>query len=116
MMRVVSINGRLLPRREARVSVTDGGFLHGEGLFETIRLYRGKPLFLRDHHARLGEGARLLGLACPAEPDRPAPGPGLSGGTRSPPADRAARPRQSCPGRRRLPPEPLQGPEPAAPP
>jgi branched-subunit amino acid aminotransferase/4-amino-4-deoxychorismate lyase len=69
MMRVVSINGRLLPRREARVSVTDGGFLHGEGLFETIRLYRGKPLFLRDHHARLGEGARLLGLACPAEPD-----------------------------------------------
>jgi branched-chain amino acid aminotransferase len=69
MMRVVSINGRLLPRREARVSVMDGGFLHGEGLFETIRLYRGRPLFLREHHARLGEGARLLALACPAEPD-----------------------------------------------
>ncbi len=69
MMRVVSINGRLLPRREARVSVMDGGFLHGEGLFETIRLYRGRPLFLREHHVRLGEGARLLGLACPAEAD-----------------------------------------------
>jgi branched-subunit amino acid aminotransferase/4-amino-4-deoxychorismate lyase len=69
MMRVVSINGRLVPRREARVSVADGGFLHGEGVFETIRLYQGKPLFLRDHLERLAEGARLLGLASPAESD-----------------------------------------------
>ena len=65
-MRIVSINGRLLKRHEARVSVEDGGFMHGEGLFETIRLYEGEPLFFEDHYTRLSNGARLLELACPA--------------------------------------------------
>ncbi|MFQ5457366.1 MAG: aminotransferase class IV [Myxococcota bacterium] len=65
MMQHVSINGRLVTRAQARVSVADGGFLHGEGLFETIRLYAARPLFLDSHLDRLRAGARLLGLACP---------------------------------------------------
>ena len=65
MMRVVSINGRLLPRSQASVSVADGGFLHGEGIFETIRLYAGRPLLLPSHLRRAAAGLRLLGLAEP---------------------------------------------------
>jgi len=67
MMGVVSINGRLVPLRQARVSVADGGYLYGEGIFETIRLYSGAPLLLSDHAARLAAGARLLELTCPPE-------------------------------------------------
>jgi D-alanine transaminase len=67
MMGVVSLNGRLLPLRQARVSVADGGFLYGHGVFETIRLYGGTPLFLSDHAARLGAAARLLDLEYPSE-------------------------------------------------
>lgn len=65
MLQQVSINGRLLPRGRARVSVADGGFLHGDGVFETIRLYAGKPLFLEEHLDRLTAGAAMIGLVCP---------------------------------------------------
>ncbi len=67
MLQQVSINGRLQPRSRARVSVADGGFLHGEGVFETIRLYAGKALFIEDHLDRLAAGARMIGLVCPPE-------------------------------------------------
>ncbi len=65
MLRVVSINGRLLPMREARVSVREGAFLHGEGIFETVRLYSGRPLLLQSHLERASAGAKLLGLKLP---------------------------------------------------
>jgi len=65
MLQQVSINGRILPRSRARVSVADGGFLHGEGVFETIRLYAGKAIFIEEHLHRLTGGARMLGLVCP---------------------------------------------------
>lgn len=41
------------------------GLLYGDGLFETIKLVKGKPLFLEDHLLRLNNGCRLLGLKLP---------------------------------------------------
>ncbi len=43
------INGELVSKEEAKVSVFDHGFLYGDGLFETMRAYR-KKIFRLDHH------------------------------------------------------------------
>ena len=61
------LNGALVPRAEARVSVFDAGFVLGDGVWEGIRLHKGALLFLDAHIARLYTGlARIeldLGLA-----------------------------------------------------
>ncbi len=59
------IDGELVPDAEARVSVYDRGFLYADGLFETLRVYRGRPFRLQDHWARLAESARFLALPMP---------------------------------------------------
>lgn len=59
------LNGELLPIEEARVPVTDRGFLYGDSLFETARVYAGRALFLDDHLDRLEAGVRLLGFTMP---------------------------------------------------
>ncbi len=43
----------------------DRGFLLGDGLFETLRVYSGHPFRLREHLERLGAGAALLGIELP---------------------------------------------------
>lgn len=59
----VSINGRLMPADQARVSVFDSAFSQGVGLFETMRTY-GEMVFRLDHHLnRLIRSARMLGWA-----------------------------------------------------
>lgn len=63
-MKVV-LNGKLVPEAEAVVSVFDRGFLYGDGLFETLRLYQGRPFRWAQHLERLQRGAALLGLALP---------------------------------------------------
>lgn len=55
------LDGRVLPLRRATVPVTDSGYLHGDGLFETLRVYDGVPVFLTDHLARMRRSARELG-------------------------------------------------------
>ncbi len=62
-----SVNGRIVALSRAVIPITDGAVTHGDGLFETLRLYGGRPLFLPSHRARLARGARVLGLACPSE-------------------------------------------------
>ncbi|MBI4514215.1 MAG: aminotransferase class IV [Deltaproteobacteria bacterium] len=62
---VVFINGRLLPAARARVSVFDRGLLYGDGLFETVRTYRGSAFALDDHLARLHASARWLRIPVP---------------------------------------------------
>ena len=47
--RLVYINGELIPKEEARISVFDHGFLYGNGLFETMRAYK-KRVFRIEHH------------------------------------------------------------------
>jgi branched-chain amino acid aminotransferase len=59
---MVSLNGRLVARREARVSIFDGGFVVGDGVWEGLRLHNGALLFLNQHLDRLYEGAAKIRL------------------------------------------------------
>jgi branched-chain amino acid aminotransferase len=62
MEEIVYLNGSLVPRDKAYISVGDHGFLYGYGLFQTMRAYNGK-LFLLDRHVkRLTEAAKVIGL------------------------------------------------------
>jgi branched-chain amino acid aminotransferase len=59
---LVNINGELLPRDQARVSVFDSGFLMGDGVWEGLRLHHGRVPYLKAHLDRLFEGAKALDL------------------------------------------------------
>jgi branched-chain amino acid aminotransferase len=59
---LVWINGRLVPRAEATVSVFDGGFIAGDGVWEGVRLSNGRLLFVADHLDRLFAGACAIDL------------------------------------------------------
>ena len=54
----IFLNGEFIQEEDARISVFDRGFLYGDGVFETLRVYNGKP-FLLDRH--LGRLAHSLG-------------------------------------------------------
>ena len=56
------VNGRIVPKAEAVVSVYDSGFLLGDGVWEGIRLYDGRWAFLDDHIERLFEAAKAIDL------------------------------------------------------
>ena len=56
------LNGRLLPKAEALVSVYDSGFMLGDGIWEGLRLYDGRWAFLDDHMDRLFEAAKAIDL------------------------------------------------------
>ena len=60
---IIYLNGRLVPRSEARLSPFDHGFLYGYGLFETMRAYNGCIFRLDSHVNRLRHSADMLGLA-----------------------------------------------------
>ena len=62
---MVFLNGQLVPEERAMVSVFDRGFLYGDGLFETVRIGRGKPFRWAQHLERLQRGAEFLGLQLP---------------------------------------------------
>src|SRR4051794_804476 len=57
---LISINGELVPRARATVSVFDSGFILGDGVWEGLRLYEGGVPFLREHIERLYEGAKAI--------------------------------------------------------
>ena len=59
---LIYLNGKLVPREEARVSVFDAGFALGDGVWEGLRLHKGALLFLDAHIDRLFRGARAIGL------------------------------------------------------
>lgn len=61
----VVLNGAALPAAEARVSPLGDGFMFGVGVFTTLKVLDGAPVFFREHHARLGRDAAALGLAAP---------------------------------------------------
>ena len=56
------LNGRLFATEALRVSPLGDGFMFGHGLFETIKVQGGKPVFFEDHHARLARSSTELGL------------------------------------------------------
>ncbi len=59
---LVYVDGRLVPRDEARVSVFDSGFVLGDGVWEGLRLAGGRLIQLDAHLDRLFEGARAIAL------------------------------------------------------
>ena len=54
------LDGRIAPASETVVPVLDDGFLRGDGAFEVIRVYDGRPFALPDHLNRLGRSAANL--------------------------------------------------------
>jgi branched-chain amino acid aminotransferase len=61
----VFINGTLLSKDDAKVSVYDHGLLYGDGVFEGIRVYGGKVFLLPEHIQRLYESALAIRLTIP---------------------------------------------------
>src|SRR4051812_31547243 len=61
----VFLNGRILDAHLARVPIFDHGFLYGDGIYETMRLYRYRIFHWKEHASRLRHSARRIGLACP---------------------------------------------------
>jgi D-alanine transaminase len=59
------LNGRFLPLAEATVSIEDRGFQFGDGVYEVIRTYRGRPFKLDAHLARLDRSAQAIDLRQP---------------------------------------------------
>ncbi|MDU8927905.1 D-amino acid aminotransferase [Alisedimentitalea sp. MJ-SS2] len=59
---LIWLNGRLVPKAEAVVSVYDSGFMLGDGVWEGLRLYDGVWAFLGEHMDRLFEAAKAIDL------------------------------------------------------
>jgi branched-chain amino acid aminotransferase len=59
---LIWVDGRIVPKAQAVVSVYDSGFMLGDGVWEGIRLYDGRWAFLDDHLDRLFEAAKAIDL------------------------------------------------------
>lgn len=58
----ISINGDLFERNDAKISVFDSGFMLGDGVWEGIRLHKGRLLFLDQHLDRIYQGAKAIDM------------------------------------------------------
>ncbi|MBI5298964.1 MAG: aminotransferase class IV [Deltaproteobacteria bacterium] len=61
----VWINGQLVEENEARISLFDRAYLYGEGVFETLKTYAGKPAFMERHYFRLRSNCEKLNIPLP---------------------------------------------------
>jgi branched-chain amino acid aminotransferase len=59
---LINVNGEMKPRGEAVVSVFDSGFILGDGVWEGLRVHKGRIAFLDRHLDRLFEGARAIAM------------------------------------------------------
>jgi branched-chain amino acid aminotransferase len=66
---LISVNGKLVPRAEAVVSVFDSGFILGDGVWEGLRVVNGGVPFLHAHIERLYEGAKSIFMDIGLTPD-----------------------------------------------
>ena len=57
-----------MPLEDAVVPVTDRGFLYADGVFETLRVYAGRPFARDEHIARLARSAAALRIVLPISP------------------------------------------------
>jgi len=62
---MIYVNGRIVPKSQAMVSVYDHGLLYGDGVFEGIRIYRGKIFKCQQHVDRLYQCASQIRLRIP---------------------------------------------------
>jgi branched-chain amino acid aminotransferase len=61
----IYLNGKLVPERQAKISVFDHGLLYGDGVFEGIRSYNGRIFELEAHIERLYDSAKAIALEIP---------------------------------------------------
>ena len=61
----VNVNGQIFDQARASISIFDHGFLYGEGIYETLRTYNGRPFLLDRHLRRLRASAEMLSLKVP---------------------------------------------------
>ena len=61
----IYINGSFFPRNEAKISVFDSGYLVGDGIWEGIRLTKGRLVFLEEHLNRLWQAAKSTSINLP---------------------------------------------------
>lgn len=66
----VYLNDRPVLKSEALISVFDHGFLYGDGIYETMRVYDGVTFMLDEHLVRLYRSASMIGLTVPKDVDR----------------------------------------------
>src|ERR1017187_269469 len=62
---LIFLNGQIVPEEQAVVSIFDRGFLYGDGLFETMLVFNGKPFRWAQHLQRLQCGAEFLKIKLP---------------------------------------------------
>jgi branched-chain amino acid aminotransferase len=65
---LTSVDGDIVPTIEARIPASDDGLLRGDGVFEVIRLYAGRPFALNEHLDRLERSAAAIELSVEREP------------------------------------------------
>ena len=64
---MIWLNGRLVQREQAHIDPADRGLLLGDGLFETLRAYRGHLFKLEEHLQRMADGAAQLAIPLPLD-------------------------------------------------
>lgn len=70
MSEYVWLNGELTLLENAKISVLDHGVLYGDGVFEGLRVYHGRPFMLAEHLQRLMRSAQALLLTVPYSEDQ----------------------------------------------
>ncbi len=60
---LIYVDGQIVPKAEARVSVFDSGFMLGDGVWEGLRLYNGRWAFIDEHLDRLFSAAKAIDLS-----------------------------------------------------
>jgi len=69
MEELVWLNGLLCPQKEAKIAIDDRGLLFGDGVFETMRSYRGKVFRLGRHLSRIFDSLAVIRLSISYEPE-----------------------------------------------
>lgn len=70
MAELIYINGSLVSKEEARISIFDRGFLYGDGVFETMRSYSQQVFRIEHHLSRLFSSLKVLNMAIPLKSDQ----------------------------------------------
>ena len=68
-MSLVWVNGTLVYKADAKVSPFDHGFLYGDGVWEPLRVFGGRPFRPAEHARLLNAAARAVGIVVPYTPD-----------------------------------------------
>jgi len=64
-LKIIFLNGELIPEREAKIFILEPGFLYAWGLFETMRSYKKKIVYLDEHLKRIQASSKLIGIKFP---------------------------------------------------